>query len=117
MSLGLDHVLPSSVLELTNTRLVSWLVFLIMSPSASSPRFQVINNQMVPVSSSKTGVGLPHTLLPSSQIITCSPQVFPPSVERRISRSISPVSDELFFLPSAKARTVPPPVTIMEGIL
>src|SRR5690554_5034054 len=115
MSLGIDHVFPSSILELTNTRLVSLLVFLIMSPSASSPRFQVINNQMVPVSSSKTGVGLPQTLLASSQITTCSPQVLPPSVERLINKSISPVSEELSFLPSANARTEPSPVTIMEG--
>ena len=71
---------------------------------------------MVPVVSSTTGQGLPHVFGPSSQTTCGSLQVLPPLVEHLSSRSISPVSEALFFRPSQKASKVWLLVTINAGI-
>ena len=83
----------------------------------SSPLFQVDNKNIFPVFLSITGDGLPHTFVLSSLITIKSPHVFPPSVDLFSTKSISPESDELFFLPSANANTTPESVVMIDGIL
>src|SRR5688572_3820764 len=90
MSLGRGHVSPSSVLPEIQTVLVPRAVFAWIAFSESAPRLCVINSQIVPVSKSTTGQGLPHVFSPSSQITFCSDQLLPSSVERLYRMSIFP---------------------------
>src|SRR5690606_26079104 len=106
ISFGRVQVRPSSSDQLWNTRRVSVLVPALMAPILSSPRFQVINRCILPVSGSTTGLGLPQVLPPSSHTMMRGLHVLPLSTERRSTRSISPSSLQFLFLPSAKASSV-----------
>src|SRR5687768_10645599 len=116
---GGDHVTPSSSLVVTQTVRVPLLVPRLICPSASSPRLCVLSRTTVPVRSSATAHGLPHVFFPSAQTTVCSPNVFPPSVDRRITRLISPESaccPHGVRRPSAKTSSVPFVVTTAEGM-
>src|ERR1043166_8867724 len=69
ISFGEDQERPSSRLMVTNTRRVSRLVPRVIAFSVSEPRLWAINNQTVPVFSSRTGAGLPHVFASSAQMI------------------------------------------------
>jgi len=99
-----------------NTRRVSVLVPAMIMDSLSVPRFQVLKSQMVPVTRSTTGAGLPQVFAPSLQTRMAGPQVAPLSAERRTSRSMSPVSEAEFLRPSQKASRVPLVVRTRAGI-
>src|ERR1043166_7773749 len=116
MSIGFVQVVPSSVLLDTQTVRVPLALPDVRAASVSPPRFCVMSNQIVPVSRSTTGHGLPQVLPPSCQTTCVSNQVLPSSLLRRRSRSISPVSLRLFLRPSQNARTRPFLDTISEGI-
>src|SRR5262245_12348768 len=83
------YVALSSVLLDTQTVREPLLVPSTIAASLSCPRLCVSSNQIVPVSRSTTGHGLPQVLLPSSQTTCILPQVLPPSVLRLRTRSIS----------------------------
>src|SRR2546426_3292266 len=86
ISLGQDHERPSFPLCVTNTRRVSFAIPRVMPFSLSEPRFRVMSNQTSPVTSSRTGAGLPHVLVSSDQTICCGLHLWPPSVDRFSSR-------------------------------
>jgi len=67
----------------------------------------VLNKLILPEFLSNTGDGLPHVLFPSSHMTFKADQVFPLSDDFFNTRSMSPVSLQLFFLPSANAKRVP----------
>ena len=117
ISTGVDQVRPLSSEYIENTLLVSIDVLLCMSFSWSAPRFHVERRMIRPVSFTKTGHGLPHTLSLSSHTVMISPHVLPPSVERFSTRSMSPVSLLLNFLASANARIEPSAASTSAGIL
>src|SRR4051794_19711843 len=100
---GSVQVRPSSWLEVTRT---SWL-------------FRQKVSQIVPVVESTTGHGLPIAIgcvPPSSGTSVVAPQVRPPSSLRRITMSMSPLSEAPVLRPSQKARSVPLGVTRSDGM-
>src|SRR5665647_1153793 len=90
-------------------------ILLIILLSLSAPLFQVINNQIRPVSSSTTEQGFPHVFNASFQTRISLLQLLPLLVERFRTRSISPLSPPS-FRPSAKAMSVPFVDTTTEGM-
>src|SRR5512145_1518367 len=82
ISFGSDHVTPSSLLCITQTVRPPLLVPSRICDSLSSPRFRVVSSQIVPLSRSTTGQGLPNVPGPLSPIIFSADQVAPPSVLR-----------------------------------
>ena len=117
ISLGFDHVSPSSSEYMQNTLLVSMLSLAWIFFSGSFPLFHVESRMILPETRSTTGDGFPQTFSASSHTVMIGPHVFPPSVERLSTRSMSPVSEPLLCLASAKASTVPALVCTMAGIL
>jgi hypothetical protein len=74
---------------------------------------------IAPVVSSTTAHGLPHVFLPSAQTTRGTSNVLPLSVERRMTRLISPesaCSPQGVRRPSAKISSVPLVVTTADGI-
>src|SRR5262249_15357410 len=116
ISTGLDQVNPSSSLLATHTVRFPLLVPSTIFASVSVPKLWVRSSQMTPVLRSTTGHGLPQVSAPSSQTTCIGPHVLPPSVERLSTRSMSPVSLELFLRPSQNASRVPFDVTSSEGM-
>ena len=107
ISFGLVQLSPSSFEWIKKILLVSILFWSIICHSLSSPLFHVLNKLIFPDFLSNTGDGLPHVLFPSSHITSKPDQVLPLSNDFLNTKSISPVSLQLFFLPSAKAKSVP----------
>src|SRR5262245_41063362 len=116
ISAGFAQVTPSSVLCVTQTPRVPWLVPSTIFASVSLPRLCVSSNQIVPVRASTTGQGLPQVFVPSSHTTCCGCHVLPPSRLRFRTRSMSPVSPPPFLRPSQKASSVPFFVTINDGM-
>src|SRR5581483_332664 len=116
ISTGFDQEAPSSVLLLTQTERGPLLVPATICASLSWPRLCVISSQIAPVARSTTAHGLPQVLGPSSQTTCKGCHDLPPSRLRFRTRSISPVSLELFLRPSQNARRVPLADTSSEGM-
>jgi hypothetical protein len=75
--------------------------------SVTAPLLPQVTRTMAPVRGSATGAGLPRVSPWPAATTVSGPQVQPPSVERRSTTSMSPVSPGASRRPSAKARTVP----------
>src|SRR5262249_4680900 len=101
---GFVHVAPSSVLEHKSTSREPGPNADLFLATELVPALRVSSNQTRPVVRSSTGHGLPTVSVPSSTITWSGPQVRPPSVLRRSTTSMSPVSDVPFLRPSANAR-------------
>lgn len=106
ISTGSVQVRPSSVLCCKKG--LRWFMV--------SPGLYVLSREIRPDSRSTTGAGLPR-VSPFPSISTWSgPQLWPPSVDRRITRSMSPSSAQLSTRPSANASNVPSSVRTAAGI-
>src|SRR5678810_151311 len=89
ISIALSQVKPSSALLEIQTVREPLLVPSTIADSLSSPRLCVSRSQIVPLSRSTTGQGLPQVLAPSSHTICIGCHDLPPSRLRRRTRSIS----------------------------
>src|SRR3954470_24756755 len=103
ISLAGDQVRPLSVLRWTNTRRLSCsdTVPDMISFSVTRP-LRVVSSTTVP-SGDTTGAGLPAVASPLSDTTVIGPHVQPPSVERRCTTRIAPVSPAEETRPSANA--------------
>src|SRR5689334_23194890 len=83
ISIGFDHVTPSSSLFKTHTVIPARLEPAVISFSLSAARFCVVKSQSVPVLRSTTAHGLTHASGPLSPTTRTGDQVAPASVLRR----------------------------------
>ena len=114
ISRGSLQVAPSSSLEVAHT--VRGAMPAEISGSSPSIRLRHNSSQMVPVSRSCTGAGLPLTHPSSLATTWISPKLPPPSKLRRRNRSIWSVSRPVNLRASLKARTVPRSVVSRAGM-
>ncbi len=84
--------------------------------SVTAPELYDVTSTMRPVLSSTTGAGLPRVSPRPAATTDSGPQVQPPSVERRRTTSMLPLSPAPLCLPSAKARRVPLRVLTVAGM-
>ena len=111
---GAAQVRPSSFECVSHT--VRGALPSVINPSGPAARFWQNGSQMVPVFRSTTGQGLPQVMSATVTTTWAALQVCPSSSLRRDSRSICPLSEELWRRPSQNASTVPPALTTRAGM-
>src|SRR5512134_81959 len=114
MSTGVVQVAPLSAERWTDTcRVARPFRMAVSVASAALPHDRSTRS---PEAGSVTTVGLPAVSAPWAVTTCCGDQLVPPSVERRHTMSMSPLSPPPFLRPSANAISVPSGARVSAGM-